>query len=95
MYSCFQWTARSRNDTFTCHREVTFYWGSTLLSDHYVPLLFTVAHPVVRLDKPSPNIVSRTPEYHLGPVALSHADTAVFQSSVLGMRNIDRQLTTN
>ena len=38
---------------------------------------------MVRLDKLSPHTVSRTPEYHLGPVALSPAETAAFQSSVL------------
>ena len=65
---------------------------SCTLSDHHVPLLFTVSHPVARLDKPSPNTVSRTPEYHLGPVALSPADTADFQSSVLRRRDIDPQL---
>ena len=97
-YSCFQGTARSCIDAVACHREATFtiasyhYWGSTLLSDHHVPLFFTVAHPLVRLDKPSPNPVSRTPEYHLGPVALSPADTADFQSSVLRKRDIDSQL---
>ena len=97
-YSCFQGTARSRIDTVACHCEATFtiasyhYWGSTLLSDHHVPLLFTVAHPVARLDKPSPNTVSRTMEYHLGPVALSPADTADFQSLVLRKRDIDPQL---
>ena len=43
-------TARCRIDTVACHSEATFtiasyrYWGSTLLSDHDVPLLFTVAH---------------------------------------------------
>ena len=83
-YSCSHGAARSRSDTVTCHREATFaiasyhYWGSTLLSGHHVPLLFTVTNPVARLDKPSPNTVSRTPEYHVGPVALSLADTADF-----------------
>ena len=83
-YSCFQGTARSRIDTITCHSEATFtiasyhHWGSTLLSDHHAPLLFTVAHPVARLDKPSPNTVSRTSGHHLGPVALSLVDTANF-----------------
>ena len=94
-YSCFLETARSRIETIAYHSEATFtvasyhYGGSTLLSDHHVPLLFTVARPVVRLDKPSPNTVSRTPEYHLGRVALSPADTADFQSSVLRRRDID------
>ena len=84
MYSCFQGTACSRIDTVACHSKATFTIasyhssGSTLLSDHHVPLLFTVAHPVARVDKPSPETVSRTPEYHLGPVALSPADTADF-----------------
>ena len=39
-----------------------------------------------QLDKPSPHTVSRTPEYHLGPVALSPADTADFDNSVLCRR---------
>ena len=46
----------------------------------------------VRLDKPSPHTVSRTPEYHFGPVARSQADAADFQSSVLRRRNIHPQL---
>ena len=89
-YSCFQGTARSRINTVAYHNEAQFtiasyhYWGNTLLSDHHVPLLFTVAFPVVRLDKSSPHTVSCTPEYHLGRVALSPADAADFQSSVLG-----------
>ena len=66
--------------------------GKHPLSDHHVPLLFTVAFPVVRLDKPSPHTVSRTPEYHLGPVAVSPADAADFQGSVLRRRAIDPQL---
>ena len=88
-YSCFQGVARSRIDTVACHSEAQFtiasyhYWASTLLSDHHVPLLFTAAFPVARLDKPSPHTVSHTPEYHLGPVALSPAETANFQNSVL------------
>ena len=100
-YSCFQGAARSRIDTIACHREAQFtialyhYWESTLLSDHHVPLLFTVAFPVIRLDKPSPHTVSRTPEYHLGPVALSPADTADFQGSVLRRRAEDPQLAPN
>ena len=83
-YSCFQGTARSRIDVITCHNEAQFtiasyhYWGSTLLSDHHVPLFFTVAFPVVRLDKPSPHTVSCTPECLLGPVALSPGDAADF-----------------
>ena len=82
-------TARSRIDMVACHRDAAIvvasyhYWGSTLLSDHHVPLLFTIPHPVARLDKPSPHTVSRTPEYHLGPVALSPMDTADFRASVL------------
>ena len=97
-YCCFQGAARSRIDTVACHRKATFtiashhYWGSTLLSDHHVPLLFTVTHPVARLDKPSPNMVSRTPEYHLGPVALSPVDMADLQSSVFRRRDIESQL---
>ena len=97
-YSCFQGAARSRIDTIACHNEAQFtiasyhYWGSTLLSDHHVPLLFTVAFPVIRLDKPSPHTVSRTLEYHLGPVALSPADTADFQGPVLRKRAVDPQL---
>ena len=76
-YSFFLGTARSRIDTVACHNEATFTiasyhsWGSTLVSDHHVPLLFTVAHPVARMDKPSRITVSHTPEYHLGPVALT------------------------
>ena len=95
-YTRFQGAARSRIHTVARHHEVTFtiasyhYWGSTLPSDQDVPLLFTVAHPVARLDKP--NTVSRTPEYHLGPVALSPVDTADLQSSVLRRRDMDPQL---
>ena len=100
-YSCFQGAARSRIDTAACHSEAQFtiasyhYWASTLLSDHHVPLLLTVAFPVNRLDKPSPHTVSRTPEYHLGPVALSPADTADFHNSVLRRRAVDPQLAPN
>ena len=100
-YSCFKGAARSRIDTVACHSEAQFtiasyhYWVSTLLSDHHVPLLFTVAFPVMRLDKPSPPTVSRTPEYHLGPVALSLADTANFQDSVLCREAVDPQLAPN
>ena len=49
-YSCFQRAVRSHIDTVACHRGATFTiasyhcWGSTILSDHHVPLLFTV-HP--------------------------------------------------
>ena len=59
-YSCFQGAARSRIDTVACHSDAQFtialyhHWGSTLLSDHHVSLLFTAAFPVVQLDKPSP-----------------------------------------
>ena len=101
MYSCFQGAARSRIDTVACHREAQFtiasyhYWASTLLSDHHVPLLFTIAFPVIRLDKPSPHTVSRTPEYHLGPVALSPAETADFQGSMLRRRAVNPQLAPN
>ena len=97
-YSCFQGTARSRIDTAACHSEAQFtialyhYWASTLLSDHHVPLLLTIAFPVNRLDKPSPHTVSRTPEYHLGPVALSPADTTDFHHSILRRRALDPQL---
>ena len=97
-YSCFQGAARSRIDTAACHSEAQFtiasyhYWASTLLSDHHVPLLLTIAFPVNRLDKPSPHTVSRTPEYHLGPVALSPADTADFHNSILRRRALDPQL---
>ena len=59
------------------------------------PLLLTVAFPVNRLDKPSPHTVSRTPEYHLGSVALSPADTADFHSSILRRRALDPQLAPN
>ena len=98
IYSCFQGAARSRIDTVAFHSEAQFtiasyhYWGSTLLSDHHVPLLFTIAFPVIRLDKPSPHTVPRTPEYHLGPVALSPADTTDFRGSVLRRRAVDPQL---
>ena len=97
-YLCFPGAARSRIDSVACHCDATVavashhYWGSTLLSDHHVPLLFTITHPVTRLDKPSPHTVSCTPEYHLGPVALSPADTADFRASVLQRRDIDPQL---
>ena len=97
-YSCFQGAARSRIDTAACYSEAQFtiasyhYWASTLLSDHHVPLLLTIAFPVNRLDKPSPHTVSRTPEYHLGPVALSPADTADFHNSILRRRALDPQL---
>ena len=43
-YSCFQGVVRSCIDTVACHREATIavasyhYWGSTLLSDHHIPL---------------------------------------------------------
>ena len=100
-YSCFQGAARSRIDTAACHSEAQFtiasyhYWASTLLSDHHVPLLLAVAFPVNRLDKPSPHTVSRTPEYHLGPVALFPADTADFHNSVLRRRAVDPQLAPN
>ena len=47
---------------------------------------------MIRLDKPSPHTVSRTPEYQLGPVALSPAETADFQGSVLRRRAVDPQL---
>ena len=50
--------------------------GEALLSDHHVHLLFSVAFPVVKLDKPSPHFVSGGPEYHLGPVALYRKDEA-------------------
>ena len=66
-YSCFQRAACSRIDTIACHSEAQFtiasshYWASTPLWDHHVPLLFTVAFPVIRLDKPSPHTVSGTP----------------------------------
>ena len=43
---------------------------------------------------PSPNTVSRTPEYHLGPVALSPVDTADFQSSMLRRTDINPQLAS-
>ena len=97
-YSCFQGAARSRIDTGACQSGAQFtiasyhYWASTLLSDHHVPLLFTVAFPVIRLDRPSPHTVSRTPEYHLGPVALSPAETADFQGSMLRRRAVDPRL---
>ena len=87
-YSCFQGAARSRIDGVACHCEATFtiashhYWGSNLVSDDRVPLLFSFTYPVARLDKPSPNTLSHTPDYHLGLVALSPADTPDFQSSV-------------
>ena len=100
-YSCFQGAARSRIDTVACHSEAKFtiasyhYWESTLLSDHHVPLLFTAAFPVARLDKPSPHTVSRTPEYHLGPVALSPAETADFQGSMLRRKAFNPQAVTD
>ena len=43
------------------------FWDSTALSDHHIPLRFTVTHPVARQEKPNPHTVSRTPKYHLGP----------------------------
>ena len=70
----------------SCH-----YWGITLLSDHHAPLLFIVTHQVVRLEKPCPHTVSRTPEYHLGPVVLSPADAADFRASVLQRRDVDQR----
>ena len=73
-------------------RWLPTYSGSTLLSDDHVPLLFTITHSLARLDKPSPQMVSRTLEYHVGPVALSPADTADFRASVLQRRDIDPQL---
>ena len=69
-----------------------YYWGSTLLSDQHIPLLFTVTHLVARLDKPSPHTVSRMPEYHLGPIALSPTDMADLQDSLLRGRDINPQL---
>ena len=53
IYSYFHGAARSRIDTVPCHMDATIavasyhYWGSTLLSDHHVSLLFTPTHPVV------------------------------------------------
>ena len=73
---------RLRIRTVACDHKATItvasyhYWGSTLLLGHHTPLLFTGTHPVAALDKPSPNTASRTPEYHLGPIALSPADVA-------------------
>ena len=97
-YSCFEGTARSRIDTVTCHMDATIaiasdhYWGNTLQSNHHVPLLFTLAHPVVRLEKPYPHTVSHTPEHHMGPVAISPADATDFRASVLRRRDIDPQI---
>ena len=96
-YSCFQGTARSRIDTVACHSDATVAvasyhcWGSTLMSDHHVPLLFTLTHLVVRLGKPCPHTVSRTPKYHVGPVVFFPADAADFWASVLRRRDIDPQ----
>ena len=93
-----QGAARSCIDTVACHHEAMIavacyhYLGNTLLSDDHVPLLFTIIHPVARLDKPSPHTVSCTPQYHLGPVALSPADTADFRASVLQRRDINPKL---
>ena len=44
------------------------------------------------MEKPCPYMVSRTPEYHLGPVVLSPADTADFRASVLHRRVINPQV---
>ena len=65
-YSCFQGAARSLIDAVACHCDATIVvasyhcWGSTLLFDHHAPLVFTITHPVARLDKPNPHTVSRT-----------------------------------
>ena len=65
-YSRFKATARSRIHTVACHKDATVavasyhYWGSTLLSDHHVPLLLTITHPVIQLEIPCPHTVSRT-----------------------------------
>ena len=74
------------------HHRLVPLLSSTLLSDHHIPLLFTAAFPLIRLDKPCPHTVFRTPEYHLGRVALSPAETANFQGSVLRKRALDPQL---
>ena len=66
-YSCFEGIASSRMDTIACYRDRTIavasyhYRGGTLLFDYHVPLLFTITHPVARLDHPSPHTVCRTP----------------------------------
>ena len=94
-YFCFQGAARFRIDTVACHHEATFavasyhYLGDTVLSDHHTPILFTLIHPVARLDKSNSNTVCRTPEYYLGPVALSD-----LQSLALRRRCIDPQLAS-
>ena len=94
-YSCFQGTARYCIDTVACFRDAMIavascpYWGSTLLSDHPVPLLFTLTHPVNRLEKPCPHSVSRTPKHHPRPVALSPADMTDFWALVLRRQDID------
>ena len=73
---------RSRIDTVACHRSVAVavasyeYWHITLLSDHHAALLFTLTHPVVQLDMPRHHMASRTPEHHVGPVALSPVEEA-------------------
>ena len=46
---------------------------------------------MARLHKPSPHTVSRTPEYYWGPVALSPAEAADFQSSVLRRKAFNPQ----
>ena len=91
--SCVQGTARSRINMVACHRDTTVavasdhYWGSTLLLDYHAPLLFTRTHPVVRLDRPHLHTVTRTPEHHLGPVALSPVEEANFRASVIRRRD--------
>ena len=98
IHFCLKGAARSRIITVVCHSEAQFTilsyhsWGSTLLSDQHIPLLFTVAFLVIGLDKPSLNTVSRTPQYHFGAVAQSPADTADFRGSVLRRRVLDPQL---
>ena len=88
--SCFQGPAHFRVDTVACYTDATIAvasyqcWGSTLLSDHHVPLLFTLPHQVVQLEKPCPDTVSGTPAHHLGPVALYKAHTADFRAQCSG-----------
>ena len=48
---------------------------------------------MVRLEKPCPHTVYRTPEHHLGPVVLSPADTADFRASVHQRQDTNAQLS--
>ena len=59
-YSSFKGAGGFRIYTVACHRRATVKiasyhdWGSPLLSNHHVPLLFTATQLVARLHNPAP-----------------------------------------